>query len=176
MPIDLRAQPTLDLLTLWRDVMDELLNRGVLRGTAHSPVGDYAEKLVMRALGQGARRPDSPDKGVDIEYFPAGERRTVQVKARRHTKRLATHFDVSRFENHRFDELVCVLFREDWRYAGAWRLQWDAVNTMVPADSRKAGAKLRLRVAKIEDATARSDEGVKELVLDQSEEGARPAA
>lgn len=73
---DLEALSTADLLAGYSRTLAELRRRGIVR-TNNAPAGDYAEWLVVKALG-GTLAPNS-EKSHDLT-LPDGRR--IQVKAR----------------------------------------------------------------------------------------------
>jgi hypothetical protein len=73
---DLSTLTESGLFSLYRAILNELKNRGVVR-TENAPVGDYAEYLVKIALG-GQLAPNS-EKAWDVRGH-GGEK--LQVKAR----------------------------------------------------------------------------------------------
>ena len=73
---DLSTFGETDLFFLYRAILSELKSRGVIR-TENAPVGDYAEYLVVTALG-GQLAPNS-EKSWDV-LSSDGEK--LQVKAR----------------------------------------------------------------------------------------------
>jgi hypothetical protein len=111
---DLPSMSTSELFALYRSTLSELRGRGIVR-TENAPAGDYAEYLVVKALG-GALAPNS-EKSWDV-LVPGDTR--VQVKARvvsdpptRGQRQL------SPFRSFDFDSAVIVLLG-DSDYA-VWR-------------------------------------------------------
>jgi hypothetical protein len=147
--------PLEDLLAIWVNVMRELKEQGVVRSTNRPLVGDYAEMLAASALG--AKRPDGPDRGVDLV---AGERR-FQVKARMDPLgRPATHFDISNLDDHRFDVFVGFVFDEHLQVRDAWEVDWELLRDL----ASPKGSKHTVRIKAL-DQNFRADGGVRQLEL-----------
>ena len=72
---DLEQRSTPELFALYRSILRQLSDRGVVR-TENAPVGDYAEFLVKRALG-GTLATNS-EKSFDVKV----DELRIQVKAR----------------------------------------------------------------------------------------------
>lgn len=100
----------LEVLGRWAEVMRELTKRELI-WSGKSPLADYAELLVARHYGTEPLRGTNP--GYDLET-PDGRR--IQVKSRRYGPgSKPSHFgEFAEFEDERFDELVVVLFEEDF--------------------------------------------------------------
>ena len=92
------------LLGMYRDVIDELKRREVVR-TDNAPTGDYAEYLVAR-LYNGRLAPNS-EKSLDV-IAQDGER--LQVKARVAIEGKAGTRQLSFIRSWDFDSLIVVLF------------------------------------------------------------------
>lgn len=97
------AISTRELLALYGGILDELLARDVIR-TRNSPVGDYAEYVVARAL-EGVLAPNST-ASWDVNT-PSGER--VQVKCRVVGPGTSRSAKFSPFRSYAFDSCVFVL-------------------------------------------------------------------
>jgi hypothetical protein len=111
---DLAAVETRSLFALYRSILKELKERGVVR-TENAPTGDYAEYLVAKALG-GVLAPNS-EKRWDV-LLQNGER--IQVKSRVVADPpRAGQRQLSPFRSFEFDVAVIVLLRDDdfdvWR-------------------------------------------------------------
>lgn len=92
------------LFSLYRAILRELKNRGVIR-TENAPVGDYAEYLVATALG-GQLAPNS-EKSWDV-LTKDGQK--LQVKARVVSDPAEPgQFQLSPFRSFSFDFAVIVL-------------------------------------------------------------------
>lgn len=134
----------LQLFAKWREVMEEMRRRGLIRSTNRPVIGDYAEVLVARALD--AQRPPGPDTGVDLV---TPDNIGVQVKARRDPAGgRATHFDITHLKERRFESFVGVVFREDFTVRSAWQMGWHLVDEL----ATESGRKHRLRISEIERA------------------------
>lgn len=136
-----------ELLRLWSEVTEELRRRRLIRSSNRPVVGDYAELLVAEALP--AERPPGRDVGVDL-VRPNGSR--IQVKARRDpAARNATHFDVARLDEDRFDEFAGVVFTNAMERRGAWLLSIEELRNIAQP---KSGGGHRVTVRAIEDSVA----------------------
>ncbi len=111
---DLSLMSTSQLFALYRSTLSELRSRGIVR-TENAPAGDYAEYLVVRALG-GELAPNS-EKSWDV--LVPGDKR-VQVKARVVSDPpTRSQRQLSPFRSFDFDSAVIVLLAES-DYA-VWR-------------------------------------------------------
>jgi hypothetical protein len=100
-----------DLLREYADLMRTLRDRGVLQ-TSNNPVSDYAEGLVARAFD--LERTSGSASGYDARDPRTGRR--YQVKARRfsRTYRNVGMGFIRSLDGDPFDELVAVVFAEDF--------------------------------------------------------------
>lgn len=118
---DLTSLTTAALLTMSRQVLEELRRRTVLR-TANAPAGDYAEYLVRKAYG-GQLAPNS-EKSWDLL---SSDGRKIQVKCRVLSRKRGTMF-FSPFRSFLFDTAVFVLLSaEDLSVVSAVELPVSAV-------------------------------------------------
>lgn len=97
-----------DLLGLYRRILAELRNRGVIR-TSNAPTGDYAEYLVGKMYGVDLE-PNST-KGFDL-VTDEGVR--IQVKARILATGAGGERQLSVFRSFEFDQAAIVLFSDDF--------------------------------------------------------------
>jgi hypothetical protein len=109
----LTPRKTSELLRLFTAVLDELRSRGLIRST-NNPVGDYAEFLVVQALGldvaeKSTKGFDATDKATRKKFEIKGRRITGHNKSRM----LSAIRDL---ESAHFDYLVGVLFNEDFTF------------------------------------------------------------
>lgn len=121
---DLRAMTEIELLQTRGAVIEELRRRGVVR-TANNPIGDYTEWLVCNRLGleiQGNNQ--AAFDAVD----PQGVR--YQIKGRRSSGNSVQFSSIRRLENHEFDFVVAVVFREDYSVRFAFRIAYAAVHQL----------------------------------------------
>jgi hypothetical protein len=128
----------------WATTMRELRRRGLIR-TDKSPLGDFAEWLVARKYGV-ALEERAANSGFDLRKDD-GTR--VQVKPRKFTATGYTgHYgDMAKLGEHRFDEVVGVLFEEDFSLRGAWVTSYErVVELALPVDGKH-----RLSIAKLRD-------------------------
>jgi hypothetical protein len=127
----LEALSVAELWTVWRDAMDQLKDRGVLRSTG-GPVGDYGEWLVARALG--LTREKYPNPGFDA-IAPDGTR--YSVKARRWGRiKPPTRVALGLLDTDSFDRLVLVVFTDAMEVHRAVDLPIDTVRTLLLRDGR----------------------------------------
>jgi len=111
---DFPSMSTSELFALYRSTLSELRRRGIVR-TENAPAGDYAEYLVVNALG-GELAPNS-EKSWDV--LVPGDKR-VQVKARVVSDPPTSgQRQLSPFRSFDFDSAVIVLLT-DSDYA-VWR-------------------------------------------------------
>lgn len=109
---DLSAASTSGLLRLYSSIIDELLDRGVVRST-NNPVADYAERLTARAF-------DLKLAGKSVSGYDAIARSGLryQVKARRITRQNGSRQlgFIRSLEPGKepFDFLVGILFDSDF--------------------------------------------------------------
>lgn len=115
---DFSAASLGELFRLYRGILGELRNRGVVR-TENAPAGDYAEYLVAAALG-GELAPNS-ERSWDVK-ITTGER--LQVKSRVvSSPPRSSQLQLSPFRSFDFDEAVVVLFSDaDYTVVAAVRL------------------------------------------------------
>ena len=105
------------LFSTYRSILRELKNRGVIR-TTNPPTGDYAEFLVARFLG--VKLAPNSEKSW---YVRAPDGKTLQVKSRVITNpRAAGERQLSPFRSFTFDEIVIVLFDDQYRIWRAVRI------------------------------------------------------
>lgn len=109
-PIDLKSALTGELFRLYRNILQELTRRGIVR-TMNAPAGDYAEYLVAPLMrGELA---DNSEKSWDV-MTPEGER--LQVKCRVvDPDRPSARRQLSPFRTWDFDRAVVVLFDERYQ-------------------------------------------------------------
>ena len=105
LPDDLSRIPTARLFALYREVLNELLDRKIIR-TTNAPTGDYAEYLVARLVG--GELAGNSEKSWDVRS-PDGLR--IQVKGRVVIDpRKRSQRQLSPFRSFDFDEAIVVLF------------------------------------------------------------------
>lgn len=110
--------PVLDLLRLHASILSELASRGIVR-TKNNPVADYAEHLVSKALSL-TLEPKS-NKGYDATDSNG---RRYEIKTRREDPNRKTTLTspIRDLEGKHFDELIIVLFAEDYTVKKAIQL------------------------------------------------------
>jgi len=115
---NLRELTTLELLRLHAAILEELADRKVVR-SKNNPIADYAEFLICEALGLVLERKSR--KGFDATD---GSGRRYEIKTRRENpKRKTTLTSPLRdLDGEHFDELVIVLFAEDYTVKKAVQL------------------------------------------------------
>lgn len=121
--IDLGQASLAELFQLYTGVLDELLARCIVRST-NNPVADYAEHLVVEALGLSCASKST--KGYDATD-PEG--RKFEIKARRVTKRNKSRMSsaIRDLESRHFDFLAGVLFKEDFSFDKACLVPYEVV-------------------------------------------------
>ncbi len=117
-PTNLRRTSTKRLLREWAAIMRELRRREEIR-SENNPTGDLAEALV--ATHYGVELEPNSTSGYDLRLID-GTR--VQVKGRRRTLRSKpSHYGAIRnLDKDPFDDLVAVLFDEDFEVESCYRL------------------------------------------------------
>jgi hypothetical protein len=107
---NLEALSVIELLRLHSAVLDELKARGAMR-TRNNPVADYAEALVCKALS--LQRAGKESKGHDATG-PDGKR--YEIKSRRMSlqKKSMVTSPLRGLDGAHFDEVIIVLFNEDY--------------------------------------------------------------
>jgi hypothetical protein len=103
------------LLWTYSNVLVELQHRGIVR-SANNPVGDYAEYLVVSALG--LQRAPKSTKGYDAVD---GSGHKYEIKGRRPTSSNKSRMlsAIRNCEAAHFDYLAGVLFTEDFGFEKA---------------------------------------------------------
>lgn len=147
----------LEILGEWAAVMRELARRGLI-WSGKAPLADYAELLVARYYGVEPLRGTNP--GYDLV---APEGRRVQVKSRRYAPgSKPSHFgEFSQLEARSFDDLVAVLFEEDFTVRAAYLAPFE----FVLERAKPVLGKHRLYISSV---VASDDERVVEVGLPQS--------
>lgn len=114
----LKEKSSKELLSEWASIMRELRCRGDIR-SENNPTGDLAEALVAEHFGVELQ-PNST-KGYDL-CLSDGSR--IQVKGRRRTLRSKpSHYGQMRnLDKDPFDDLVVVLFDEEFEVESCHRL------------------------------------------------------
>lgn len=155
-PLDFGELTDLQVLRRWFEVMGELQRRGMV-WSGKSPIADYAEYLVAKHYGVEPIKGTNP--GHDVATKDGGR---VQVKARRYAKgSTPSHLgEFSKFAEHRFDDLVVVLFEDDLRVRVAYKTTYEWAAGKV----RPRGEYHRLYIS---DGLASAD-GLERVELDQS--------
>jgi hypothetical protein len=155
-PLDFNGLTDLEVFGRWAEVMRELAARGLI-WSGKSPLADYAELLVARHFGVEPLRGTNPGYDLVTKYG-----RRVQVKSRRFApgSKPSDFGEFSEFEDKRFDDLVAVLFEEDFTV----RVAYLAPYAWVAERVKRVKDKYRLTIkAVLDDA-----ENLERLELDQS--------
>lgn len=108
----------LELLQLHAAILDKLLEHRAVR-TRNNPVADYAEALVCKALS--LRRAGKESKGHDATG-PDGKRYEIKSRRASHLRRTTLTSPIRKLEKKLFDELIIVLFAEDYTVEKAIQL------------------------------------------------------
>lgn len=120
-PLNFENLTDLQVLRRWFEVIGELQRRGMV-WSGKSPIADYAEYLVAKYYGV------EPIKGANPGHdLVTKDGRRVQVKARRYAEgSIPSHFgEFSKFGDHRFDDVVVVLFEDDLRVRVAYKMTYE---------------------------------------------------
>ncbi len=118
---DLQKMSEIELLQTHGAVIDELLNRGVVR-TRNNPVGDFTEWLVCQRLGLEMQ--GSSNSGFDA-VDEDGVR--YQIKGRQ-DERTSVQFSAIRNLHERgFDFIVAVAFKRDFSIRFAVQIPYELV-------------------------------------------------
>jgi Family of unknown function (DUF6998) len=122
----LQRRSTKRLLGEWAAIMRELRRRGDVR-SENNPTGDLAEALVAEYFQVDLER--NSTTGYDLRLSD-GTR--IQVKGRRRTSRSKpSHFGQMRnLDKDPFDDLVVVLFDEEFEVESCYRLPIAAVRQL----------------------------------------------
>jgi len=122
-PILLGSLTTLDLLSLYASVLNELRDRGVTRST-NNPVADYAEALVSEALGLSL----NPKSTTGFDAVD-GEGVRYEIKARRLTPHNSSRqlSAIRGLDDRHFEYLVGVLFGEGFEVHRACVVPYEVV-------------------------------------------------
>lgn len=135
----LKRQGISDLLGIYRQVLEELSERGVIR-SANAPTGDYAEWLVQRALG-GELQPNS-NKSADLIV----RKRKIQIKARvLSDPEKPGERQLSSFRSWDFDDAVIVLFNRRYAVQRAARVKVGELTSAAREDKWVPGQRVIAR-------------------------------
>lgn len=125
------------LLRDWSSIMRELRRTGVVR-TNNNPVGDIAEAIV--AQHYGGERGSFAQAGWDVKT-PDGTR--IQVKAIRQTS-TNKRSNVSPIRDSDYDQVVLVVFDEDFLVTEGWVIDRDTVEELFPVKAYVNGRVITL--------------------------------
>lgn len=108
--IDIDSINSRDLLILYSDILEALLQRGITRSN-NNPIGDYAESLAAKALGLSVEK--ASNKGYDAVDRDG---QTYEIKARRITKHNGSRMlsAIRQLDENHFDFLIGILFNADF--------------------------------------------------------------
>ena len=121
---DLSKLSPKELLLLNAASLKELKHRKIVR-TNNSPLGDYAEQLVVNAYGM-VIAPNS-EKSFDAL---SNNNSKIQIKARRVLEHKAGERQLSAIRSFTFDFLVGVLFSDDYEIFRAAKIPTDVVREL----------------------------------------------
>ena len=112
-----------ELLQLYRDVMEELRSRKLIR-SSNNPVADYAEKVAVERLNLS--RAGKENRGYDALDK---QKRRYQIKGRRITKHNSSRQlgVIRNIEDKLFDYLVAIIFNEDFSVKEIWKVPYQYV-------------------------------------------------
>ena len=123
MTFETKSLSTTQLLHSYVQILDELRARKIIR-TANSPIGDYAEWLVVNRLGLTLK--GNSQSGYDAEDSSGVK---YQIKGRRltplnHSRQLGA---IRNLNNHDFDYLIAVLFNEQVEVEKVWKIPHEII-------------------------------------------------
>jgi len=124
MSLQLGQLTDIELLRLHSTVLDELRARGAVR-TRNNPIADYAEALVCKALS--LRRAEKESKGHDAAG-PDGTRYEIKSRRENPDRKATLSSPIRDLEGEHFDQLIIVLFAEDYTVKKAVELPRSAVD------------------------------------------------
>jgi len=139
--MDIKKLKTKELLSLYSNILEELLCRKVVR-TANNPVADYAEYLVADKMGLNlANNSNSGYDAIDKD----GVR--YQIKSRRfNNHRQPRQLGVIRdIEKNNFDFLIAVLFDFNFNVVEAYKIPKDLIVKYARFSNHQRGHILILR-------------------------------
>lgn len=122
----LKKLSSLAILRLHAVLLDELADRGVVR-SKNNPIADYAEYLVCEALSLTLMA--KSNKGYDAVDSNG---RRYEIKCRREDPKRKTTLTspLRNLDGEHFDELIIVLFAEDYTVKKAIQLPRRLVKTV----------------------------------------------
>lgn len=92
--------------------------------TERDPTGDYAEWLIASKLNLQQAK-NTVQSGYDL--VSPDTRVTYQVKARRMFKKHSYKVSIKKYNEHPFDYLILVLFKEDFSILRAYEFTYDSI-------------------------------------------------
>ncbi len=117
-PLQLEILTDLEILRLHGALLDELASRGVVR-SKNNPIADYAEHLVCKALSLVLETKSK--KGFDATDSN-GRRYEIKTRRESPTNKTILTSPIRDLEGEHFDELIIVLFAEDYTVKKAIQL------------------------------------------------------
>ncbi len=137
-----------ELLSLYADLIKELLERKVIR-TTNNPVADYGEYVVAKRLK--LKLENNSHKGHDAVD---SKKKKYQIKSRRQTDRnKSTQLGVIRdIDKKPFDFLVAVIFNSDFSIQAMWKFPVGIIKKYARYCKHQNGHILTLRSGILEDS------------------------
>ncbi len=114
----LKKLSSLEILRLHAALLNELADRGVVR-SKNNPIADYAEFIVAKSLALVLE--GKSNKGFDAADSD-GRRYEIKTRRERSTSKTILTSPIRDLEGEHFDELVIVLFAEDYTVKKAVQL------------------------------------------------------
>jgi hypothetical protein len=123
----LKKLSSLEILRLHAALLDELADRGVVR-SKNNPIADYAEYIVSKALSLILE--GKSNKGFDAVDKKSGRRYEIKCRRKSPTNKAILTSPIRDLEGKHFDELIIVLFAEDYTVKKAIQLPRRLVKTV----------------------------------------------
>lgn len=108
--------------------------------TEREPIGDYAEWLIASKLNL-QQAENTVQSGYDLVNPDTGA--TYQVKARRMFKEHGYKVSINKYNEHPFDCLILVLFKEDFSILRAYEFTYDSI----PLFCKKKGKDMEIMIS-----------------------------
>ena len=118
-PDQLKKLSSLEILRLHAALIDELSTREVVR-SKNNPIADYAEYLVGNALSLELET--ESNKGFDAKDTKTGTRYEIKCRRENPDRKTSLTSPIRDLDSEHFDELIIVLFAEDYTVKKAIQL------------------------------------------------------
>lgn len=149
MTINLTELTPLELLQLQSSVITELRERNIVR-TSNAPLGDYTEWLVAHHLNLNLEA----NSKAGFDATTKGDDKTrIQIKGRRPTEANPSRqlSVIRKYDEKDFDELVAVIFNEDFTVKEAYRMPHEVIGRYAKYRPHPNGHVLILQGPVLED-------------------------